>query len=286
LEVVIIYEIITDLSGVDTYSYSKLNFDCMYCYWLDYVATGKEKLRRVNNGFAQTGLLVHSLLEDFSNGKLVQFELKQKLLNEFDEKVPYGVEIIFDNGSKRDMTNKYKTQCADFFETYHGLDGEQVGTEESFSLFLKIKDKMLILRGVIDAVTKDENDEYHIVDFKSKSLFTNEEEANKYFRQLYLYSLYVKHKFGEYPKTLNFLQFRFDHTETRNFDEKMLEESLGWAYNQIETIENTSFWNPKCLEEQEKKKQGLKYDLFLGNNLCSYRFSCPYSPQYKGEDTD
>jgi ATP-dependent exoDNAse (exonuclease V) beta subunit len=277
-----IYEIITDLSGIDTYSYSKLNFDCMYCYWLDYVATGKEKLRRVNNGFAQTGLLVHSLMEDFSNGKLVQFELKQKLLDEFDEKVPYGVEIIFDNGSKRDMTAKYKQQCADFLETYHGLDGEQVGTEESFSLFLKIKDKMLILRGVIDVIIKDDDGEYHIWDYKSKSLFKNKEEADIYFRQLYLYSLYVKYKFGKYPKTINFLQFRFDHTETREFDEKMLEEALNWAHDQIETIENTNFWSPKCLEEKNKEKP----DLFYSRNLCSYRFSCEHSPLYEREGND
>jgi len=272
------------MNGVDTYSYSKLNFDCMYCYYLDYIARGKEKLHKVNNGFAQTGSTVHSLLEDFSNGELVQFELKQKFLDEFDEKVPYGVELVFENGHKKDLTEKYKTDCANFLETYHGLDN-QIASEESFRFLMKIKDKTLILRGIIDAITKDENGEIHLVDFKSKSKFASEEEADKYFRQLYLYSLYIKFKYGKFPKTLSFLQFRINHTEVREFSKEALEEALEWAYNQIQIIENTEFWSPKCLEEKEKEKQGLKADFFLPNNLCSYRFSCPYSPRYQeGED--
>lgn len=270
------------MSNVDTYSYSKLNFDCMYCYYLDYIAQGKEKLRKANNGFAQLGIFCHSIFEDFSNGNLVQFELKQKFLDEFDEKVPYGVELLFENGFKKDLTEKYKEDCANFLEKYQGLEN-QIAAEEHFSFLMKIKDKTLIFRGVIDAITKDENGEYHIVDFKSHSLFKTKEEADEYFRQLYLYSLYVKYKYKKFPRTLSFLQFRVNHTETRDFSEEALEEALDWAYSQIGILETTQFWSPKCLAEEEKRKQGLKPDLFMGLNLCNYRLSCPYSPRHKEE---
>jgi len=82
---------------------------------------------------------------------------------------------------------------------------------------------------------------------------------------------------------LSFLQFRVNHTETREFSEESLEDALDWAYSQIGILETTQFWSPKCLAEEEKRKQGLKPDLFMGLNLCNYRLSCPYSPRHKEE---
>lgn len=282
---IVIYEVLTDMDGVGTYSFSRLNADCLYCYYLDYVADRKEKLRKVSNGFADVGLIAHKVLEDFGNGKLLQFELKDRFLADFDEGVPYGVKLVMDNGYVKDMTEKYKADCAKFFEKYDGIDvGEQIAAEEKFSLLLKIKDKTIILRGVIDCIALDSDGEYHIIDFKSKSAFKSPEELRNYARQLYLYSIFVKYKYGRFPKTLQFLQFRIDHTEVINFSEDGLNEALNWVYNQTELLENEQFWTPKCLQESEKQKQGLKPDYFVPNNLCSYRFSCKYSPQYKGDD--
>lgn len=273
------------MDGVGTYSFSRLNADCLYCYYLDYVADRTEKLRKVSNGFADVGLVAHKVLEDFGNGKLLQFELKDRFLADFEEGVPYGVKLVMDNGYVKDMTEKYKADCAKFFEKYDGIEvGEQIAAEEKFSLLLKIKDKTIILRGVIDCVALDSYGEYHIIDFKSKSAFKSPEELRDYARQLYLYSIFVKYKYGRFPKTLQFLQFRIDHTEVINFSEDGLNEALNWVYNQTELLENEQFWTPKCLQESEKQKQGLKPDYFVPNNLCSYRFSCKYSPQYKGDD--
>jgi hypothetical protein len=283
--VIIIYEVLTDMDGVGTYSFSRLNADCLYCYYLDYVAERQEKLRKVSNGFADVGLVAHKVLEDFGNGKLLQFELKDRFLADFEEGVPYGVKLVMDNGYVKDMTEKYKSDCAKFFEKYDGIEvGEQISAEEKFSLLLKIKDKTIILRGVIDCIALDSDGEYHIIDFKSKSAFKSPEELRDYARQLYLYSIFVKHKYGQFPKTLQFLQFRIDHTEIIKFSEDGLQEALDWTYNQTELLESEQFWTPKCLQESEKQKQGLKPDYFMGNNLCSYRFSCKYSPQYKGND--
>lgn len=286
---IIIYDILTDMSNVETYSFSKLNADCMYCYYLDYVADRSEKLPKVNNGFAQVGTLAHSILEDFGNGKLAQFELKDSFLDQFDSAVPYGVKLVTDgkDGKKftKDLTENYKNSCGNFFEKFDGIDiGEQISAEEDFKLLVKIKNKTLILRGIIDCVIKDSSGEYHLYDYKSKSAFKSEEELFKYTRQLYLYSIYIKYKYGKYPKTLNFLQFRIDHTETIVFSEDNFNETLQWVYNQTEVLEHEQFWSPKCLEEVEKQKQGLKPDFFMANNLCSYRFSCPYSPNYKGDE--
>jgi hypothetical protein len=283
--VIIIYEVLTDMDGVGTYSFSRLNADCLYCYYLDYVAERQEKLPKVSNGFADVGLVAHKVLEDFGNGKLLQFELKDRFLADFDEGVPHGVKLVMDNGYVKDMTEKYKSDCAKFFEKYDGIEvGEQISAEEKFSLLLKIKDKTIILRGVIDCIALDSDGEYHIIDFKSKSAFKSPEELRDYARQLYLYSIFVKHKYGQFPKTLQFLQFRIDHTEIIKFSEDGLQEALDWTYNQTELLESEQFWTPKCLQESEKQKQGLKPDYFMGNNLCSYRFSCKYSPQYKGND--
>ena len=68
------------MNGVGTYSFSRLNADCLYCYYMDYIADKKEKLWKVSNGFADVGLVAHKVLEDFGNGKLLQFELKDRFL--------------------------------------------------------------------------------------------------------------------------------------------------------------------------------------------------------------
>ena len=300
---IIIYEVLTDMDGVGTYSFSKLNADCLYCYYMDYVADRKEKLSKADNSFGLVGTFCHSIFEDFGNGKLLQFELKDKFLEGFDEAVPHGVKLVSEyykknkdglfeksSGGVSDLTEKYKRDCANFFEKYDGviLDGidikEQVSAEEKFFLLIRIKDKTIIFRGVIDCIVSDTNGDYHIVDYKSKGAFKTQEELKCYFRQLYLYSIFVKYKYKKFPKTLSFLQFRIDHTETIKFSEEDLDETLEWAYNQTELLENEQFWTPKCLQEAEKQKQGLKPDYFFGLNLCQYRFSCKYSPQYKGND--
>ena len=50
--------------------------------------------------------------------------------------------------------------------------------------------------GIIDLVYEDEQGRLIVHDYKSKSSFKNKAEQKKYARQLYLYSLHIKEKYG------------------------------------------------------------------------------------------
>ena len=71
-----------------------------------------------------------------------------------------------------------------------------VATEEKVETQIEVYNFV----GYIDLILRD-SDGYHIVDHKSKSGFKSISERNAYLRQLYLYSIYVKEKYGEFPRT-------------------------------------------------------------------------------------
>jgi hypothetical protein len=272
------------MTDIPTYSFSRLNSfsTCPYEYYLNYIVPREDRPDSASNGFASLGSFAHSILEDFGNKEILQFELKSKFIEEFDENVPNGVRLYFENGAYRDLTDKYKNQCIDFFENFNGFpDYEQVGVEEDFKILVKINEKKMILRGIIDCILKDDDNNYVIIDFKSKSEFKTAEELKEYARQLYFYSLWIKYKFGVFPKTMKFLQFRIGVTKEVKFNEEDLNETLDWIYNQSEKIENEVFWEAFCMNLPIKKDG--KEDTFYVDNLCQFRFSCKYSRHYLGD---
>lgn len=267
------FEVIADTKGVEKFSFSKLNafHQCRYAYDLCY----NKHQHGIPNGFGQIGTEVHSVLERYGNGELLQFELVDKFLEEFDEAIPRGVRLYFTNGSYRDLTESYKNQCVKFLSDWNGFDGlEIIGAEEEFSVLLRIKDKCLFLNGFIDVIAVDENGDYYIIDYKSKSAFKSKEEVMEYARQLFLYSIWVKRKYGKYPKYLWFFQFRIDHIEKIDFSEEKLEEVLEWVYETLCQIENEQFWLPISFDGLDKKE--LDNETFYCRNLCDFRTVCPY----------
>ena len=268
------YEIIADVSNVDRYSFSKLStiHQCPYSYDLYY----NQKIEGKSNGMAQCGSLVHSILERYFKEELLQFELADTFLNEFDEKVPNGVYITFPNGFKKDMTDKYKEQCVDFLSNFDEIEGlDVIGIEENFNLLTKIKDKSIILNGFIDIIAKDKDENFYIIDWKSKSKFKNKKEIKEYARQLYLYSIYIKYKYGKMPKEIWFYQFRIGHIEKIVFNEEDFNEALEWTYNTVEKIENEQFFLPINFSKFNTPTE-LNDAKFFCSNLCDYSDICDY----------
>lgn len=268
------YEIIDDVSNVEKYSFSKLSsiHQCPYAYDLYY----NQKIEGKNNGMAQCGSLVHSILERYFNNELLQLELSDTFLKEFDENVPDGVSLTFSGGFKRDMTDKYKEQCVEFLNDFNDIENlEVLGVEENFNLLTKIKDKKIILNGFIDIIAKDSENNVYIIDWKSKSKFKNKKEIKEYARQLYLYSIYIKHKYNKFPKELWFYQFRIGHIEKIKFNQEDFEEALEWAYNTVEKIENEQFFLPINFKELKTPTE-LNDAKFFCSNLCDYSEICEY----------
>lgn len=264
-------EVIHDMLKTPKFSFSKLNsfHGCKYSYKLTYL----DGIRGVGNGFSDLGSFVHNILERYLSGEIEQEEMVKVFADEFDENVENGVELkTFSEKSKKvfvkDLTESYKEQCASFLSKFNGFNGQKVvGIEENFNIMVKINDKIMILNGFIDAVVQDENGDITIIDFKSKSKFASKKELKEYARQLYMYSIWIKHKYGKFPKELQFVQFRIDHVEKMEFNVEDYEEMLNWICETSVEIDDEEFFAPSC-------------DKFFANNLCGHSQYCPYADLY------
>jgi hypothetical protein len=119
---------------------------------------------------------------------------------------------------------------------------------------------------------------------RSKSKFKNEEERDEYARQLYLYALYTKAEYGEFPSHLIFNMFRANDVITIDFDEKTLEKAVEWFKNTIENIKkDDKFLDKITILFRQKKKplKEFKKDDYFCNHLCGVRRYCSRSRDYK-----
>lgn len=249
-------------SAVERYSFSKLNawWTCPYGFYQRYI----EHKVGIGNAFASFGTLVHEIMEEYAKGKAELWDLPQIYEWRFDtsvpEKFPYNKYV--------DLRDSYYSQGLNFLKNFQGYENVKVlGVEEEFAL--DIDDWQF--NGIIDLVFQDELGRLIIRDYKSKASFKNEEEKRKYARQLYLYALYVKQKYGRYPDELQFLMFRKQKDPVCipfNIDD--LDEALQWAKDTVRIIRNAFDYPAQCEE-------------FYSENLCNHREYCPLKvkPKYK-----
>lgn len=250
----------TRAKPIERYSFSKLSawWTCPYGYYQRYI----EHKAGIGNAFASFGTFVHELMEKYAKGEAELWDLPQMYEWQFDtavpEKFPYNKFV--------DLRDSYYAQGLNFLKTFEGYEGLKIlGVEEEF--VIPIDDWQF--NGFIDLVFQDKDGRLIIRDYKSKASFKNEDEKYKYARQLYLYSLYVKEKYGRYPDELQFLMFRKQKDPVRiAFNSNDLEESLQWAKDTVRIIRNAFDYPAQC-------------DDFYAENLCNHREYCPLKPPSK-----
>lgn len=241
---------------IERYSFSKLKLfaQCPLAYDKRY-GLGQEGL---GNAFASFGTLMHSLMERYAKGEAKIWDLPELYRREFDAAVPEPFPFLF----RTDLRESYYRQGLDFLKRFQGYDGYTIlGSELRFET--PIADWQFV--GIIDLLFRDENGRLIVLDYKSKKTFGSEREKNTYARQLYLYSLYVKERYGQYPDELQFLLFRDRKLIRIPFEPRALTEAVDWAKKTVCSIRNAFDFPPTC-------------DAFYGENLCSFREECSRSP--------
>ena len=241
-----------------TFSFSRLNLyeTCPYAFYLQYI----KELQGQPNFFSQFGTLCHSIIEDYAKDKIAIFEMVDLYKNKFNEVI---TEEAPPNKFK-DLKQSYYEEGFRYFSEFSGWDNdyEILGVEEEFEFFV---DKYKFA-GIIDLILKHKKEGFLIIeDHKTKSRLDNEEKE-KYMKQLYLYSIPIKDKYGEYPKYLRFNMIRYRNTITEEFNIKKLEETKQWVINQINKIKQETEWKP------------LSSPYFC-RFVCSFRNICEYIPQ-------
>ncbi len=236
----------------ERYSFSKLSsfHTCKYMYKLTYI----DHKKGVGNCFSSYGSEVHSLMERYAKGEIELWDLADVYEWEFDSAVP---EPFPDSTFCKDMRGLYYEQGLNFLKNFAGYSDRKILEVES-NFECEIDD--WAFNGIIDLVYEKDG-KLVIQDYKSKSSFKNKKEQAEYARQLYLYSLHIKEKYGKYPDTLKFMLFRKDKPIEIPFKIEDLEEAVNWAKQTVKEIRECWDFSPSC-------------DEFFGSYLCNHREHC------------
>lgn len=191
----------------ELYSFSKFDLyrTSQYVWMLKYLKKLKEN--NDNSAYAPLGNAVHDVLEKLYDCKL----LYKQLVDEFDDIWNTNIEIVdlkfdrCDSVRNNNIKEKYYADINHFFKNYKVLPYKM--KNEQF-VAIKITDD-IVFQGYIDAIYKDENDVYTIVDYKTSTKYTGK-AINEHAAQLVLYSEALRQK-GISPDKIrccwNFLKY-------------------------------------------------------------------------------
>lgn len=254
------------------WSFSSVNCyeNCPKCFYLSYLQD--PPLKKANNAFAQWGTLGHSLFERYADGDLELYELGETYKKEYED----NVTLQFPSNKYVDLNASYRDKGQEYFDNFEGFPENWELIESEKEIHLDICGNKFI--GFIDLIVKDKNTgKYIVVDHKSKSKFKNEQEKEDYSRQLYLYALYIKETYGEYPSHLIFNMFRSNEIVVIDFDKDSIENAVDWFAGTIEKIKKDNKFHDKIMILFKKNKRPMKEykkDDFFCSHLCSVRNYC------------
>ena len=163
--------------GVDElWSWSKVDtaINSMYEYFLKYVLRVKED--RTDCAYAPLGGICHSTIEDFYSGKIKY----KDMIEQFNDGWVTAIDIAdlkFDRNDaekNNSISGKYKMNLEHFFRTHKKIPYKVV-----LEQFMTAKIGDHVFQGYIDATYKDEDDNYHIVDWKTSTKYSGKTAEEK-----------------------------------------------------------------------------------------------------------
>lgn len=139
-----------------------------YEYYLRYVLHKKEDIS--NCAYAPCGSLAHDCLERYYNGEITH----EQMLENFEDGWLTNIDIADlkfdrnDSDKNESIKKKYRYDIEHFLKNHNRI-ADKVITEK----FVTAKIGNHVLQGYIDAVYKDEDGNFCIIDFKTSTKFSN-----------------------------------------------------------------------------------------------------------------
>lgn len=160
----------------ELWSWSKVDtaINSMYEYFLKYVLRVKED--RTDCAYAPLGGICHSTIEDFYSEK-IKFE---EMIEQFNDGWITAIDIAdlkFDRNDaekNNSISDKYKMNLEHFFRTHKKIPYKVV-----LEKFMTAKIGNYVFQGYIDAIYKDADDNYHIVDWKTSTKYSGKTAEEK-----------------------------------------------------------------------------------------------------------
>ena len=250
------------------YSYSQLSSvdECPYSFYMERIETepdGSQKELQ-SNFFAEHGTLMHRVLELWAKDMIKQEEMPETYKSLYTDYVqtpppPYMSaykQKAYDNG-------------LEYFENFDGWPNLNViGAEETFQIDLELPNgETRPFKGVVDLIARHKmSGNLIILDHKSKSMKEFKKNREAMYRQQYLYSAYVKEKYGAYPDRLMFNLFKENVIDEIPFNIDDYRDTIQWAADRIYEIEDRDIFTWLELKDSPD---------FFCNEICSVRAYCP-----------
>ena len=236
------------------YSFSALTsfLQCPMSFYLHNI----EGVPSDGNAFSDYGSYCHKLLEDWEKGTIPLFALA----DEYEEGYQSNVTHAFPAFPKG-MPEKFFLAGLEYFENFSGFDEdyEILEVEKKFSIQIRGHE----IHGIADVICRNKKTgKIEVIDHKSKSKASMKKEYQIYKKQLYLYAIYIKQEYGEWPARLRFNMFREGYWITEDFDEAYVKETEDWIEDTIKKIEATKDW-------------AICPNWFFCMQLCDVIGSCP-----------
>ncbi len=160
----------------ELYSWSKINCFMIspYEYLLKYILHKKEDID--NCAYASMGGICHSIIERLYENQITY----QDMVEEFEDGWTTAIEIAdlkFDrnDGVKNDnIKEKYKENLYHFFKTHN-----KIKSNVAIEKFVTAKIDEWVLQGYVDAIYKDDNGYYNIIDWKTSTKYSGKTAEEK-----------------------------------------------------------------------------------------------------------
>lgn len=208
-----------------TWSFSRLSCyeDCPYRWYLRYMMGYPDEDRF----YSSYGRFCHELIAGFYTGKYEKEQLLTEFLSGFSDEV---------KGEHPDpkTVRRWLDQGAAYFENFEPLPYQTLEVERKADFYVH----GVLFTGVVDFLGRAENGSLVIVDHKSADLkprsgrkkpTLSDRKLDETLRQLYLYAIWVKDTYGEYPAFLDLNCFRTGTHIHEKFDPERLEEAKRWV---------------------------------------------------------
>lgn len=152
----------------ELYSWSKVNcfMTSPYEYYLKYILHKKEDID--NCAYASLGGIAHSVIEDFYSNKIKY----KDMIEQFEDGWTTAIDIAdlkFDRNSEEknnSIKEKYRENLEHFFKNHN-----KITTKVELERFLAAKIGNYVLQGYADAITKDEEGCFNIIDWKTSTQY-------------------------------------------------------------------------------------------------------------------
>lgn len=223
-----------------TWSFSRLNTyrSCPQQWYLHYLMDEPEH----DCFYSSFGSFCHELIARYYTGELAKEELLPEFLCGFSNRV------LGERPSEK-IERRYLDQGADYFAHFEPFPYETLLVEQPVDFSVC----GLKFTGVIDWLGRDRDGSLVLIDHKSADLkpYSGKGKPTKddfrlrdTFRQLYLYSVWVKEQYGEYPKLLILNCFRTGKQIAELFSYASLDEAKQWTLAAYDAVLHESDFLP------------------------------------------